>query len=596
VRIAGSVLLLLLLAVGGVRAQDDADRAWSAGDLARARTLYEARLAADTADARALHRVALMDAWDGRYDRSLRLFTRLLALGPNLEAEVDRARVTAWRGAPNEAVVLLDSLLVREPGYIPALEARAEFLAWAGEPNAAVESYARLAEILPDNRSVRSARARLLSWASRLDESIALYDSLVRTDPADRDARLGLARSLGWAGRTDSAAAVYHGMLHADSSDVDAWAGLAQTRSWAGRLREAETLWDRALAVDSNHVPALVGLAQTLRWQGRDAAADEALRRAEARDPTNQEARTQRRWLDGAIRPRAGSTVTYESDSDGNGIVTVLARGGYRLRPRVDLRPYGYFRWLGLDGGPGIVWITLRAWGGGLEIRTEIDPGWVVGASLGASASTPDTIGTQVRWGANVSSPGWWPVVTSLSATHEPLDATHQLVRNGVTVTQGALDLRATPAPGWTATGTFSVAEFRGSASNVRTAGALGVSRRVLRFFAVGATGRAYGFSDDLADGYFDPDFYLLLEAPVRWEQEFGRWVPSAEVAPGVQKISGVDLSAAIRLAGGVRYAVMPGREIALSAGYSTLGLSLFAEGGGGYEYRYVALSGGWWF
>jgi tetratricopeptide (TPR) repeat protein len=595
VSVRGMVVLLLAAAVApAVYAQDDADRAWAAGDLARARSLYEARLAADSTDDRALHRVALMDAWDGRYDRSLRLFERLLALGPNLEAEVDRARVVAWRGAPREAVTLLDSLLAREPGYLPALEARAEFLAWAGEPNAAVESYARLAEILPDNRSVRSARARLLSWASRLEESIALYDSLVRTDPADRDARLGLARSLGWAGRTDSAAAVYQGMLRTDSSDVGAWAGLAQTRSWAGRLRQAEALWDRALHTDSTHVPSLVGLAQTLRWQGRDAAADEVLRRAEARDPTNQEARTQRRWLNGAIRPRAASTVTYESDSDGSGIFTLSARGGYRLRPRVDLRPYGYLRWLDFENSG--VELSQQAWGGGLEVRAELDPGWIVAGSFGASGSDADTVGTRIRWGATASSPGWWRIVTTVGVTHEPLDVTAQLVRNGVSVTQGGVDLRATPAGGWTTTGAFSLAEFQGSESNLRTAGALGISRRVLPVLTAGVNARAYGFSKDLNDGYFDPSFYLLAEVPARWEQEFGRWVPSAEVAPGLQKISGVDLSAAIRLAGGLRYAVMPGREIALAAGYSTLGLSLFAEGGGGYKYRYVALSGGWWF
>jgi tetratricopeptide (TPR) repeat protein len=579
---------------GAAHAQDEADQAWTAGDLARARTLYEARLAADSADARALHRVALMDGWDGRYDRSLRLFERLLALGPNLEAEVDRARVTAWRGAPNDAVVLLDSLLLREPGYIPALEARAEFLAWAGEADAAVRSYAQLAEILPDNRSVRSARARLLSWAARLDESIALYDSLVRTEPADREARLGLARALGWAGRTDSAAAVYESMLGTDSGDVDAWAGLAQTRSWGGRLRESETLWERALAVDSAHVPSLVGLTQTLRWQGRDAAADEVLRRAETLDPTSQDARAQRRWLDGAIRPRAGSTVTYESDSDGSGILTLFARGGYRLRPRVDLRPYGYLRWLDFENAG--VEFSQRAWGGGLEIRTELDPGWTVAGSLGASGSDADTVGTQIRWGATASSPGWWRVVTTVGVTREPLDVTAQLVRNGVSVTQGAVDLRATPAGGWTATGAFSLAEFQGSESNLRTAGALGITRRVLPALTLGVNTRAYGFSEDLDDGYFDPGFYLVAEVPARWEQEFGRWIPSAEVAPGLQKISGADFSAAVRLVGGLRYAVVPGREIALTAGYSTLGLSLFAEGGGGYKYRFVSLAGGWWF
>jgi hypothetical protein len=140
------------------------------------------------------------------------------------------------------------------------------------------------------------------------------------------------------------------------------------------------------------------------------------------------------------------------------------------------------------------------------------------------------------------------------------------------------------------------VAEFRGSESNMRTAGALGATRRLSRRWSAGANARAYGFAKDLTDGYFDPSSYLLFEAPVRWQGEFSRWVPSAEAAPGLQKIAGADFTAAIRLLGEVRYVVGPGREVALSGGYSTLGLSLFAEGGGGYRYRWVSLSGGWGF
>jgi tetratricopeptide (TPR) repeat protein len=576
------------------RGQDRADLAWRAGDLATARQLYAERLAADSTDSRALHRMALMEAWDGRYAQSLKLFATLLALGPNLEAEVDRARVVAWQGNPKGAIALLDTLLQRTPGYIPAMQTRAEFFAMAGETERAVSSYEQLAQILPENRSVRNARARTLSWASRLDESIALYDSLVRTDPTDREARLGLGRVLGWAGEVDSAAAVYRGMLAQDSTDVDAWAGIAQTQSWAGHLREAESTWRRALRTDSSHVVALVGLAQTLRWEGRDAAAADALGRAEAIAPTNADVRTQRRWVNVALQPRVRTTVTYESDSDGSGILTAYGRGGVRVLPRLDLRPYAYVRWL--DFSAGGTSLSRQAWGGAVEAWLQIEPGWVVAGSLGASGSDADTVGTQVRWGAWASTPGWAPVIATVTAKREPLDATVQLVQNGVAVFQGNLDLRATPGAGWVATGAFSVARFTGSATNVRTAGALGVSRRIVRPLTVGANGRAYGFSKDLQDGYFDPSFYLLGELPLRVEQAFGRWTPSAEVAPGFQKIAGTTLSAAIRLVGELRYTVAPGREIALSAGYSTLGLSLFAEGGGGYRYRYVTLSGAWGF
>lgn len=587
---------ILLLMVTGVAAtaQDVADQAWRSGDIATARRIYAERLAADSTDDRALHRMALMEAWDGRHERSLRLFDQLLALGPNLEAQVDRARVIAWRGQPADAARMLTELLRREPGYIPALEARAEFLAWAGEHGAAVESYEDLAEILPESRSVRGARARVLAWASRLDESIALYDSLVRSDPGDRAARLGLGRVLGWAGRLDSAGAVYAALIAQDSADVEAWVGLAQTRSWAGRLRRAERTLERALAVDSADVGALVALTQTLRWQGRDVAAARVLRRAEAIAPINPDVRTQRRWLDVARRPRTATTATYERDSDGSGIFTVFARGGVRVHPRVDLRPYAYARWLDFESGAAS--LGQQAWGGALEVVTQVEPGWTLGASLGLSGSDADTVGSQVRWGGRVSAPGWWPVISTVTVTREPLDATVQLVRNGVVVTQGNLDLRASPASGWSVTGAFSLAEFQGSESNRRTAGALGVTRHVLRMLSVGGNVRAYGFTKNLTDGYFDPRFYLLAETPLRWQQTFGAWTPALEVAPGLQKIADVDLSAAVRLNGEVRYQVAPGREVSVTAGYSTLGLSLFAEGVGGYRYGFVSVSGAWGF
>ena len=586
--------LFLAVSVTAASAQDAADQAWRSGDLATARRLYAERLAADSTDDRALHRVALMEAWDGRYEQSLRLFEQLLALGPNLEAEVDRARVVAWRGQPSDAARMLTELLRRAPGYIPAMEARAEFLAWAGEHGQAVISYEALAEILPENRSVRSARARILAWAARLDESITLYDSLVRSDPGDRDARLGLGRVLGWAGQLDSASAVYAGLVARDSGDAEAWAGLAQTQSWAGRLRRAEHMLERALAADSTSVVALVALTQTLRWQGRDAAADAVLRRAEAIAATNADVRTQRLWVDVAQRPRAATTATYESDSDGSGVLTVFGRGGVRVRPRLDVRAYAYARWLDFEtaGTP----LSQQAWGGTIEAVTQVEPGWTFGWSLGLSGSDADTVGPQIRWGARASAPGWWRVVGTLAVTREPLDVTVQLVRNGVSVIQGGLDLRSTPAGGWTTTGAFSLAEFRGSESNLRTAGAIGANRRVLRMLTAGANVRAYGFSKDLSDGYFDPSVYLLVEAPARWQQEFGSWIPAVEVAPGLQKIAGASVSAAIRLTGEVRYAVAPGRDVTLTAGYSTLGLSLFAEGAGGYRYRFVSLSGAWGF
>lgn len=77
-----------------------------------------------------------------------------------------------------------------------------------------------------------------------------------------------------------------------------------------------------------------------------------------------------------------------------------------------------------------------------------------------------------------------------------------------------------------------------------------------------------------------------------RWPRGGGAWTRALEVAPGIQKIADVSAGAALRLNGGIRYAVAPGREVGLTGGFSTLGPSLFAEGTTGYRYRFLAVSG----
>jgi tetratricopeptide (TPR) repeat protein len=590
----GLIVVALLLPGRRASAQDDADRAWDRGDTKGAWTLYSRRLAADSADLVALQRLGLMAGWDGRYEQSLRLLDRLLKIAPdNLEAAVDRARVRAWQGRLPDALRDLDEVLARAPGYVPALEARAQVLSWAGEYREAISGYEQLGQILPENRSIRASRAQVLAWAARHDEAIALYDSLVRSDPTDRAARGALGQALGWAGRLDTAAVVYQRLLAEDTTDLEALAGLARVRGWQGRLKEAERRWRQLLVRDATYVPGTVGLAQTLRWEGRDAAALDAIRRAGAPALRDRDVRTERTWAGFAMRPRTGTTFSYESDSDGNGISTLGTRAAWRPVARVELRASGYLRWLSLRGTAPL---SQQAYGGLLEVWTQVEPGWAFSAGLGASGS--DVVGASAvtRYALRAQSPGREGVVGTISFTYDPIDGTAPLVQNRVTVRQLGLDLRAAPR-GWTLTGTVSRARFEGSEPNDRTAGAAAVSRRVLRDFTVGGAARVFGFQKDLNDGYFDPDLYVLLEAPARWQRAFHRIIPAVEVAPGLQKVgSGGSFSAAVRLQGELRYAVAPGREVALTGGYSTLGMALFASDVGNYKYRFVTVSGAWRF
>ncbi|MFL5540352.1 MAG: tetratricopeptide repeat protein, partial [Longimicrobiaceae bacterium] len=194
----------LLAWAAPARAQDAADRAWAAGDVPTAERLYSQRIAADSNDVRALHRLGLARAWAGRNDEALVLLDRAARLDPgDLETQVDRARVQANRGDPAGAATALEPLITANPAYLPALQARAQFLSWAGDYDASLRTYGRVLEIAP-GRSVGLERARVLSWASRFGAARAAYDSILRRNPNDRDALLGKAQVLSWAGRLDS--------------------------------------------------------------------------------------------------------------------------------------------------------------------------------------------------------------------------------------------------------------------------------------------------------------------------------------------------------------------------------------------------------
>lgn len=590
----------LLAWAAPARAQDAADRAWAAGDVAAAERLYSARLAADSNDVRALHRVALARAWNGRYDEALALLDRALRLDPrDAETQVDRARVLAWKGDPAAGARALEPLLEREPGYLPALQARAQLLSWAGDFDASLNTYGRILEITPGDRAAELDRARVLSWASRFAGSQSAYDSLLRRNPNDREALLGLAQVLSWAGRLDSAEVVYRRLLAINSGDTEGMNGLARTAAWRGHLLEAERGWRQALARHPDDAGALVGLSQTLRWQGRDAAALAAARRAIRAAPTDRDARTELQWALLPTRPRVAPAVSYETDSDGNRISTLSAGAAFRPDPRVELRADAYLR-DAREEGSAVPDGTAR--GGALTLRTQLEPGWTL--TGGGGLSQTDRAGEDARasWRGALSSPGRYPLTATVAYSHTPLDATALLIQRDVDVDELNLSAQLVPAQGWVVSAGGGGADFHGGVSgetNRRTNGNVAVTRRFARFFTLGAAGRAFGFDRNLSDGYFDPDLYWIGEALGRFGRDWRRWGISAEVAPGVQQVGkGGERSATLRTTGGVTLTVAPGRSIGLSAAYANAGLQRLSptDAGGGYRYTAFSLSGSWAF
>ncbi|HEU4562775.1 MAG TPA: hypothetical protein VFS20_33405, partial [Longimicrobium sp.] len=201
-----------------------------------------------------------------------------------------------------------------------------------------------------------------------------------------------------------------------------------------------------------------------------------------------------------------------------------------------------------------------------------------------------------------VSSPGWYPLAMTLSVSHAPLDATALLIERQVEVDEKSLSLTLVPAQGWAISAGAGGADFHGRVSgetNRRSHWNVAATRRLARFFTLGAAARGFEFEQDLNDGYFDPDLYWIGEALGRMNREWRKWAVNAEVAPGVQQVGeGGDRGATFRTTGGVTYIVAPGRRVGISAAYANAGLQRLSptDEGGGYRYTAISVSGNWAF
>ena len=570
---------------------DSADVAWRSGDQATAERLYRARLARNPHDGVALHRVALIEAWSGRYANALDMLERLRKEAPeNLDAQVDHARVRAWSGDVTGALEELDRLLAEHPAHAGALEARALFEAWAGRYEASLSTYGQLLAIAPDNEAARRQQAQVLSWASRFEASRAIYDSLIAKNPDDVEARLGLARVLTFADDLDGAVEAYRAVLARLPDDPRALRGLGRALSWAGRLVEGEEVLRRAVAHDRG-VQSLVGLAQNLRWQGRNAAALDFLRRAAAVAPTNGDVKEQLRWVNVALGRWMRPSVVVEDDSDDNRMTTTAVAASWHPSPRLGMRVDAYQRTLSQGA------LDRQALGMTVSGAYQIEPGWTVSAGVGGSTTDSDRKSSFAAVRMGVTSPGRYPYGGGFLFTTGALDATARLAETGVRMSEIMFTGRWKPAPAWRLNTGLGRAWFRGTRDNTRVSFSMNATRRLKRAWSVGGGVRAFGYDHDLTDGYFDPDFYGIAELTARWLYEPDRWSLLVEAAPGVQRVGRHGSAAgAFRASARIAYRLGPGREISVSGGYSSTGLQSFSTGRSDYRYKALILGGSWVF
>jgi len=173
-----------------------ADSAWTRGDYPHARALYESALAADSTDVRALHRLAILDAWDGKFDRALARLARLRLLAPgDADIMVDQARTYAWAGQNAAALALYDSVLAHDPARADALAGRARAVAWSGDLERAAALWRDALAAHPDDPEILIGLAQTLYWNGQAALAETYVAKARAHAPADR-AALELERQL----------------------------------------------------------------------------------------------------------------------------------------------------------------------------------------------------------------------------------------------------------------------------------------------------------------------------------------------------------------------------------------------------------------
>jgi len=192
-------LVAVTLVGRGLAAQlPEAEEAFRRGDQRAARAAYEAVLRQDSANVRALYRLAVLDSWDGKLQRSLDRFARLRRLEPaDPDIMVGHGRVLAWAGRTRAAELLYDSVLVAAPDRSDALAGRARAVAWAGDLNRAERLWRDALEAHPDDAEILIGLAQTLFWSGKAELAGSYAARARQLAPDDRGARelLSLVRA-----------------------------------------------------------------------------------------------------------------------------------------------------------------------------------------------------------------------------------------------------------------------------------------------------------------------------------------------------------------------------------------------------------------
>ncbi|WDD93356.1 tetratricopeptide repeat protein [Burkholderia sp. FERM BP-3421] len=268
---------------------DRAFAAHRAGRLGEAEQGYRAALAANPADADALHLFGVLRHQQGQHAEAADLVGRAVGLRPHDAAlQLNLGNALKALGRLDAAIDHFRTALTLAPDFPLAHYNLGNAYAAQARHEDAADAFARALRLTPDDASIHNNLGNALNALGRHGEALAAFHRALELRPGHAGAHNNLGMALGALGRVDEAVGHFRAALAAEPRFVAAHFNLGNTLDAAGRHTDAMPAFEAALALVPQFPLALFGLGNALAALGRHDEARPHYERAVGLDPSFQ--------------------------------------------------------------------------------------------------------------------------------------------------------------------------------------------------------------------------------------------------------------------------------------------------------------------
>lgn len=260
----------------GAQTFAEAVAAHQAGNLFKARKLYDAIISADRNYVPALHYLGILEAQQKNSAKALKLFDRALAILPNAaDIFADKGKVLIDLGQHHDALANFERAVAINPEHWMALQNQGAALLALKRPTEALAVFDRLLVVMRNHPAAFNNRALALKDLGRFAEAIEDFKKAVSFDGKNVEILTNLGDSLFAMKNFDDADSFYEKALTIKPDLAHAWLGRANIHVARKRYEDAVPAYNKAIALKPDLAEA---------WHGRGSVMLDHKRYVEAID------------------------------------------------------------------------------------------------------------------------------------------------------------------------------------------------------------------------------------------------------------------------------------------------------------------------